>query len=303
MESRRPDQGGSGDDRRRQPSRRRRMDRVRPYISAGTRWPRPERIVRIIDVGLKSTALLAALFAAGFLATPDVHLVGKPRIQAFIDVRDMENRYETLGSRTPTYVLETAREYNSINEKDLLQSENSTAELISPSSLCEEDRRVLLIVFPSTDCSESNPQLSDSSRGRYYERLLIQKAALLPEPPPARELKDAFSLLRGGEYVTIRYGVENEGAGYAANVRLATPEQFLASDDQPFALSPHSVYTVRFETARGVLENDPANLQTDLSWENGGGAIGSRAQRVVVIILLILVAWTFLAELLVGEKS
>jgi hypothetical protein len=279
--------------------------RIRPILSAGGRWPTPERLVKFVDVGLKSTALVAAVLAAGLIAAPRVEAT-KARIQAFIDVRALEDRYIGLFQSAPPYVVVTAaREYNRLNERDILTEENASQDVVSIADLCSSrrPRRMILTIFPATDCSSADPVLGSPSRGRTYERLLIAAAS---SSLTVAEIRSAMLLLRDSEYIVARYLVTNLGSGYATNVRLSTPEQFLASDDQPFSLPPHAEYSVRFQTRPGQVERDPSQeqlLAVSVTWEPGGGIITRNAQRLVLLLLAILLLWTIVAEALAARRQ
>jgi len=277
--------------------------------------------VQIADVGFKLTALIAAIIATGLLAAPKIglvefktanpdngHIPDNPDLQAFIDVRDLESHYEALGSSAPYVVVIAARDYNAANEKDLLKGTNESAELHKPAELCSEMPELLLQLFVDADCSAEAPGLGHRfSRGRTYERLLLAYNFEMGSPLGVNELRKALLMLRSSEYLTLRYAVRNTGGGYASNVRLSTPEQFLPSPDQPFSLPPNSSYIVRFRTALGAVERDPDTDQlhkaTHLSWEQGGGVISWAPRYVLLGILAILLLWTILAEILEARRS
>jgi len=290
--------------------------KIRRGLSAGSRWPRPGRLVQIADVGFKVAALIAAIIATGLLAAPKVQLVefkaekpdnraepNNPDLQAFIDVRDLESHYEALGSSAPYVVVVAARDYNEVNEKDLLNGTNESANLYTPAELCSRMPELLLQLFVDADCSAESPSLGQRfSRGRTYERLLLAYNFEMKSPLDVKDLRRALLMLRSSEYLTLRYTVLNDGGGYASNVRISTPEQFLPSPDQPFSLPPHSSYTIRFQTALGAVERDPDPEQlktaTDISWDQGGGVISWGWRTFLLVILLIMLSWTILAEIL-----
>ncbi len=228
--------------------------------------------------------------------------------QALFDIEALASSYS---GAVPDNVLQTAREYNRSNLRDLACHVNSTEHLLAPDELCNQRA-------PS-DISGSVPprpfveQVYDGAEGRQlfkcgssrtvgdgfsYERMLLDRyyAAVVKNEAVdvvrgVSEMRAALPRLRSTRFERAQGTVWNEGSSRAVDIEVRVPVEFsvVREADKKFSLNPGEERSnIIFETKRGPVSERALDEPAFVSWSVDKNYVDFSWLRTAIVISLIL---------------
>lgn len=229
--------------------------------------------------------------------------------QALFDIELLSTFYQ---GAVPDGVLQTVREYNRLNLKDLACHVNSTERLLSPTELCQQR--------PAADVSNVAPpralveQVYDGAEGRQhftceaaqtvgdgfsYERMLltryyptVSQGDLAVLTSRVREMQAALPHLRNSRYERADGTVWNEGSTRAMDIEIRAPVEFsvVREQDKKFSLNPREERTnIVLETKRGPVSERAITQPAFVNWSVDKSYVDLRWLRWFVLLTVLFV--------------